>query len=158
MRESKGSATQEFVNLIALRGRIDRDGRTALAVVEVADAWPRVVAVAGADYAWTAISPDRSLLAFTLFHHDDLNCTTLHVVPLAGGDNLVVGRGGTVPPWGEGEPLQLDSRPSDPLGDAPNVIGGGPLLLQDTEASVRLLRLFLVGHQCLPIWHLPFFS
>jgi hypothetical protein len=52
-------------------------------------------------------------------------------VPLAGGDNLVVGRGGTVPPWGEGEPLQLDSRPSDPLGDAPNVIGGGPLLLQD---------------------------
>ena len=52
-------------------------------------------------------------------------------VPLAGGDMLVVGRGGSVPPWGEGEPLQLDSRPSDPLGAAPNVIGGGPLLLQD---------------------------
>jgi len=52
-------------------------------------------------------------------------------VPLAGGDILVVGRGGSVPPWSEGEPLQLESRPSDPLGSAPNVIGGGPLLLQD---------------------------
>ena len=52
-------------------------------------------------------------------------------IPLAPGDMLVVGRGGSVPPWGEGEPLQLDSRPSDPLGEAPNVIGGGPLLLQD---------------------------
>jgi hypothetical protein len=52
-------------------------------------------------------------------------------VPLGDGDTLVVGRGGSVPPWSEGEPLQLDSRPSDPLGSAPNVIGGGPLLLQD---------------------------
>lgn len=52
-------------------------------------------------------------------------------VPLAPGDDLVVGRGGSVPPWGEGEALRLESRPSDPLGSAPNVIGGGPLLLQD---------------------------
>ena len=52
-------------------------------------------------------------------------------VPLAAGDDLVVGRGGSVPPWGEGEDLRLESRPSDPLGSAPNVIGGGPLLLQD---------------------------
>lgn len=52
-------------------------------------------------------------------------------VPLAAGDDLIVGRGGSVPPWSEGEPLQLDSRPSDPLGSAPNVLGGGPLLLQD---------------------------
>jgi len=52
-------------------------------------------------------------------------------VPLAAGDDLIVGRGGSVPPWNEGEPLQLDSRPSDPLGSAPNVLGGGPLLLQD---------------------------
>ena len=52
-------------------------------------------------------------------------------VPLAADDNLVVGRGGSVPPWGEGEALRLESRPSDPLGSAPNVIGGGPLLLQD---------------------------
>jgi hypothetical protein len=52
-------------------------------------------------------------------------------VPLGADDTLVVGRGGSVPPWGEGDILQLDSRPSDPLGNAPNVIGGGPLLLQD---------------------------
>jgi len=52
-------------------------------------------------------------------------------VPLSGDDQLLVGRGGSVPPWAEGEPLQLESRPSDPLGSAPNVIGGGPLLLQD---------------------------
>jgi len=52
-------------------------------------------------------------------------------VALSPGDSLLVGRGGSVPPWAEGEVLQLDSRPSDPLGDAPNVIGGGPLLLQD---------------------------
>lgn len=52
-------------------------------------------------------------------------------VALSPGDSLLVGRGGSVPPWSEGETLQLDSQPSDPLGDAPNVIGGGPLLLQD---------------------------
>ena len=52
-------------------------------------------------------------------------------VPLTGADMLVVGRGGSEPPWGEGEALRLESRPSDPLGSAPNVIGGGPLLLQD---------------------------
>ena len=58
-------------------------------------------------------------------------------VPLGGNDMLVVGRGGSVPPWGEGEPLQLDSRPSDPLGAAPNVIGGGPLLLQDGRIALQ---------------------
>lgn len=52
-------------------------------------------------------------------------------VPLSGDDQLLVGRGGSMPPWTEGEALQLESRPSDPLGSAPNVIGGGPLLLQD---------------------------
>lgn len=52
-------------------------------------------------------------------------------VALGPGEELVVGRGGSVPPWGEGERLRLDSRPSDPLGAASNVIGGGPLLLQD---------------------------
>jgi len=52
-------------------------------------------------------------------------------VGLAGSDMLVVGRGGSAPPWREGEALQLESRPSDPLGSAPHVIGGGPLLLQE---------------------------
>lgn len=58
-------------------------------------------------------------------------------VPLGGSDMLVVGRGGSLPPWQEGESLQLDSRPSDPLGAAPNVVGGGPLLLQDGRVVLQ---------------------
>jgi hypothetical protein len=51
-------------------------------------------------------------------------------VPLRQGDTLLVGRGGAVLPWGPGERLTLSSRPSSPLGEAQQVIGGGPLLLQ----------------------------
>ena len=51
-------------------------------------------------------------------------------VALGSGDELVVGRAGGVLPWGEGERLQLISQPSEALGGAANVIGGGPLLLQ----------------------------
>ena len=51
-------------------------------------------------------------------------------VPLRPGQDLLVGRGGIQPPWGDGQPLQLQSRPSSALGEAPNVLGGGPLLLQ----------------------------
>ena len=50
-------------------------------------------------------------------------------IPLAGNDQLLVARAGAVLPWGEGDRLSLDSRPSDPLGLAWNVVGGGPLLL-----------------------------
>lgn len=52
-------------------------------------------------------------------------------VPLRGDDLLLVARGGAELPWGLGEPLQLESRPSNDLGLAPHVIGGGPLLLQE---------------------------
>ena len=52
-------------------------------------------------------------------------------VPLRGDDLLLVARGGTELPWGPGERLQLESRPSNDLGLAPHVIGGGPLLLLD---------------------------
>ncbi|MCP9889150.1 phosphodiester glycosidase family protein [Cyanobium sp. ATX 6A2] len=51
-------------------------------------------------------------------------------VPLRQGDTLLVGRGGTVMPWSQGERLTLSSRPSSPLGEAQQVIGGGPLLLE----------------------------
>ncbi len=51
-------------------------------------------------------------------------------VPLRQGDTLLVGRGGAVLPWGRGERLSLSSRPSSPLGEAQQVIGGGPLLLE----------------------------
>jgi hypothetical protein len=52
-------------------------------------------------------------------------------VALRPGEQLVVARGGAPLPWDQGDPLQLLSRPSSPLGNAPNVLGGGPLLLQD---------------------------
>ena len=52
-------------------------------------------------------------------------------IPLAPGDMVLVGRAGTELPWTEGTPLSLDSRPSDPLGLAANVLGGGPLLLRN---------------------------
>jgi len=52
-------------------------------------------------------------------------------VALRPGDSLLVARGGAELPWSEGEALTLISRPSDPIGQASNVIGGGPLLLQD---------------------------
>ena len=64
---------------------VSRDDRTVLAVVDVADAWPRPIATAGADYVAAVVSPDRTRLAYTVFHHDDLNCTSLHVVQLDGG-------------------------------------------------------------------------
>jgi hypothetical protein len=52
-------------------------------------------------------------------------------VLLRGDDLLLVARGGAELPWGPGEQLQLESRPSNDLGLAPHVIGGGPLLLLD---------------------------
>lgn len=64
---------------------IDRDDRTVLAVVDVADAWPRPIAQAGADYVTVVVSPDRTRAAYTVFHRDDLDCTSLHLVDLATG-------------------------------------------------------------------------
>ncbi len=52
-------------------------------------------------------------------------------VPLRPQETLVVARGGAVLPWTEGDQLRIESRPSDPLGNASNVMGGGPLLLRN---------------------------
>ena len=52
-------------------------------------------------------------------------------VPLRDGDLLLVARGGVNVPWQTGEPLTLKSRASSAVGDQPNVLGGGPLLLQN---------------------------
>ncbi|MFM7238425.1 MAG: phosphodiester glycosidase family protein, partial [Cyanobium sp.] len=49
-------------------------------------------------------------------------------VPLRPGDTLLVARGGAVLPWSQGERLTVNSQPSSPLGNADQVIGGGPLL------------------------------
>lgn len=51
-------------------------------------------------------------------------------VPLAEGEMLVVARSGFPLPWGRGAALELESRPSHPLGLASHVLGGGPLLLE----------------------------
>ena len=64
---------------------VDREERTVLAAVDVDDAWPRPIAHAGADYVTAVVSPDRTRVAYTVFHHDDLNCTSLHVVSLDTG-------------------------------------------------------------------------
>jgi hypothetical protein len=52
-------------------------------------------------------------------------------VPLRPEETLVVARGGADLPWGEGDRLRIESRPSDPVGNASSVMGGGPLLLQN---------------------------
>jgi dipeptidyl aminopeptidase/acylaminoacyl peptidase len=66
---------------------VDRDDATALARVTVGDAWPARLAVHGGDCISPVVSPDGSLLAHLVFHHDDLNCTSLHVVDLADGSS-----------------------------------------------------------------------
>ena len=52
-------------------------------------------------------------------------------VRLGPGDVLIVARAGAVLPWSVGDNLSLESQPSDPVGLASNVVGGGPLLLLD---------------------------
>ncbi len=64
---------------------IARAERTVLCVATVADAWPRPIAEAGADYVTAVVSPQGTHVAYTVFHHDDLSCTSLHIVDLATG-------------------------------------------------------------------------
>jgi exopolysaccharide biosynthesis protein len=58
-------------------------------------------------------------------------------VPLAEGDLLIVARGGMSVPWQSGERLSLQSRASSAVGDKPNVLGGGPLLLQNGQVVLN---------------------
>jgi dipeptidyl aminopeptidase/acylaminoacyl peptidase len=70
---------------------VDRDQRTALAIVHIDDAWPTRLAVARGDCFGAAVSPDRRRVAHLVFHRDDLNCTSIHVVDIdsAAGTELV---------------------------------------------------------------------
>ncbi len=65
---------------------VDReaDHTTALAAVVVDDAWPSRVASGVGDCFGVAISPERRRVAHLLFRHDDLNCTSVHVVDATG--------------------------------------------------------------------------
>jgi len=58
-------------------------------------------------------------------------------VRLNPGDDLLVARGGAVLPWNPGDGLSITSRPSETLGLAPFVVGGGPLLLQDGQVVMN---------------------
>jgi dipeptidyl aminopeptidase/acylaminoacyl peptidase len=69
---------------------VDRDEHTVLAVVDAADAWPHPIARAGADGVAVVVSPDRTRVAYTVFHRDDLDCTSLHVVEVASGRTSTV--------------------------------------------------------------------
>jgi dipeptidyl aminopeptidase/acylaminoacyl peptidase len=60
------------------RGR-SRNETTALAVIDVDDPWPLRLAAGPGDRGEIKVSPDSTRVASTLFHRDDLNCTSLHV-------------------------------------------------------------------------------
>ena len=69
---------------------VTREDTTVLAVVTVSNAWPQPLASVGADYVTAVVSPDRTRVAYTVFHHDDLNCISLHVVDVATGVSRTV--------------------------------------------------------------------
>ena len=71
---------------------VSRSDLTVLAVVSIADPWPQPLAQVGADYVTAVVSPDRTQVAYTVFHHDDLNCISLHVVDVASGASRVIVR------------------------------------------------------------------
>ena len=54
-------------------------------------------------------------------------------VPIPGNGDLIVSRGGTPLPAKPGERVSLRIRPSHPLGQQQQVLGGGPLLLQNSR-------------------------
>jgi dipeptidyl aminopeptidase/acylaminoacyl peptidase len=76
---------------------------TALAVVSVDDPWPAPLAGGNGDRGGATVSPDRTRVASTLMHRDDLNCTSLHVTDVATGDDISVvsttGRNVRAPAW-----------------------------------------------------------
>ena len=54
-------------------------------------------------------------------------------VGIGAGDTLLVARAGAWLPWPVGSRLTIASRPAEPLGQLPYVLGGGPLLLQQGQ-------------------------
>lgn len=76
---------------------VERDHRSHLAVVAAPTdhrgpvdpdtGWPVRLASADGDCLGAVVSPDRTRVAYSVFHHDDLNCTSLRVVDVASGDD-----------------------------------------------------------------------
>jgi dipeptidyl aminopeptidase/acylaminoacyl peptidase len=78
-RVCTGSSPVWLDDMTAIIG-VDRDGATALATIAVDEPWPALLAADGGDCIGATVSPDRSRVAYLVFHHDDLNCTSLRVV------------------------------------------------------------------------------
>jgi dipeptidyl aminopeptidase/acylaminoacyl peptidase len=71
------------------RGR-PRNETTSLAVIAVDDPWPALLAAGHGDRGEATVSPDRTRVASTLFHRDDLTCTSLHVTDVASTRDTVL--------------------------------------------------------------------
>ena len=71
------------------RGRL-RNETTALAVIDIGDPWPALLAGGDGDRGEAKVSPDGTHVASTLLHRDDLNCTSLHVTDVSNGNDVVV--------------------------------------------------------------------
>lgn len=71
---------------------VERENATRLAVVAVADPWPRRLARAEdlGDEEDAAVSPDRTRVAFTFNPRDDLNRSEIRVADLATGETTAV--------------------------------------------------------------------
>jgi dipeptidyl aminopeptidase/acylaminoacyl peptidase len=75
-------SSPEWVDDRRLLIGVDKGEATALAVVAIDDAWPARVAQFAGECLGVSVSPDRRQVAHLLFHHDDLNCTSVHLAPV----------------------------------------------------------------------------
>ncbi len=71
----------------------------------------------------------------TLDHHERAELSL--GVPLTAGTSLIVSRAGAPLPAQPGDRVSISLRPSSPVGDQPQVLAGGPLLLKNGQAVLR---------------------
>ena len=58
-------------------------------------------------------------------------------VPLAAGSSLIVSRAGVALPAKPGDQVSINLRPSSPVGQQPQILGGGPLLLRGGQVVLK---------------------
>ncbi|MCU1429744.1 MAG: putative WD40-like beta Propeller containing protein [Actinomycetia bacterium] len=63
---------------------VERDRCHRLALIDVADPWPRTLAAAAGDCGHAAVAPDGARVAFVFWPHDDRNRSEVHVVDESG--------------------------------------------------------------------------
>ena len=71
----------------------------------------------------------------TIDQHDRVELS--RGVPLTPGTSLIVSRAGAPLPANPGDRISISMRPSSPVGEQPNVLAGGPLLLKDGQVVLR---------------------